>query len=68
MINYAPLRALLARQKRPMQELRDKLSIGTNTISKMNNDSGYVSLEVIDRICNYLDCRIEDVLEHVKDK
>lgn len=67
MISYAPLRAMLARQRRPMQELRDNLSIGTNTIAKLNSDNGYVALMVIDKICNYLDCSVSDVIEHVKD-
>jgi hypothetical protein len=28
----------------------------------------YMSLEVIDQICNYLDCFVLDVLEYVKDE
>ncbi|ATF14041.1 helix-turn-helix transcriptional regulator [Brevibacillus sp. HB1.2] len=27
----------------------------------------YVSLDVLDKLCNHLDCRIEDIIEHVPD-
>jgi putative transcriptional regulator len=67
MISYAPLRALLARQKRTFKELRENIEMGTNTAEKLKNDSGYVALEVIDRICKFLHCSISDVVEHIPD-
>lgn len=42
-------------------------NISKSTIDKMGR-SEMVSLEIIDRICNYFDCCIEDVIEHRKKK
>ena len=41
--------------------------ISKSTIDKMGRGE-IVSLEVIDRICNYFDCRVEDVVEHCASK
>lgn len=39
----------------------DLTGISKSTIDKMNRGE-YVSMEVIDRICNYLHCDISDVV------
>ena len=73
MISYEPLRILLTKQKKTFSDLRDELGIGTNTNVKMNKDSGYVSLEVIDKIANYFSkelgrtIKIEELLEFIPD-
>lgn len=38
-------------------------NISKSTMDKMGR-SEIVSLEIIDRICNYFNCNIEDVVEH----
>lgn len=43
-------------------ELRKKTGISGSTISKMNRNE-YVSLEVLDRICQEIDCNVEDIIE-----
>ena len=43
-------------------DLHIKSGISTSTISKMSNEK-YVSLEVLERICNVLDCEIGDIVE-----
>jgi DNA-binding Xre family transcriptional regulator len=43
-------------------ELVKLVGMSSSTLAKLNNDN-YVALEVIDRICQALDCRIEDVVE-----
>lgn len=73
MISYGPLRSKLAEHKITFSDLREKLGIGTNTNVKMNNDSGYVSLEVLDKICNYLSqelqrpVAIEEIIKFIPD-
>jgi len=73
MISYEPLRIILVKNKITFSDLREKLGIGTNTNVKMNNDSGYVSLEVLDKICNYLSqelqrpVAIEEIIKFIPD-
>lgn len=49
------------------EEFRKELKFSPATIAKMGK-GGNVSLEVLDRVCNYFDCRIEDVIEHIKEE
>ena len=43
-------------------QLRKESGVAASTFSKMNKNE-YVSLEVIERICNVLKCDIGDVVE-----
>lgn len=45
------------------KDLMKTANISKSTMDKMGR-SETVSLEIIDRICNYFNCRIEDVIEH----
>ncbi len=45
-------------------QLRDALGLSPSTLAKLSKNE-YVAMEVLDRICTYLGCRIEDVVEHV---
>lgn len=66
MISYKPLLKILIDRDMTKEDLRAALSFSPNVVAKFNKND-YVSLEVIDKICNYLDCGITDVIEHVKD-
>ena len=46
------------------KDLMQKAGISKSTVDKMGR-SEIVSLDIIDRICNYFDCSIEDVVEHI---
>ena len=46
-------------------DLRQAIDISQGTLAKLSN-GGNVSLDVLDKICNYLDCEIEDIIEHIK--
>ena len=46
-------------------QLRQALGISQATLAKLAKDE-FVSLEVLDKICEYLNCEIEDILEHIK--
>lgn len=65
--NFNPLWKLLIDKGMTKTKLAEKIGISKSTLAKMGKNE-YVSMEVIDRICNYLDCKISDVVEHIKDK
>lgn len=65
--NFNPLWKLLIDKGMTKTELAKKTSIANSTITKMGKNE-YVSMEVVDRICNYLDCELSDVVVHVKDE
>ena len=60
---YKPLWKKLIDKDMTKKELSEKTGISKSTIDKMGR-SEMVSLEVIDRICNFFECRVEDVIEH----
>lgn len=66
MISYKPLLKFLIDKNMTREDLRAALSLSPNVVAKFSKNE-YVSLEVIDKICNYLNCNITDVIEHVKD-
>ena len=61
-ISYKPLWKLLIDKELTKMEFRKIAGISTPTLAKLGKGE-YVSLEVIERICNSLNCKIEDVLE-----
>lgn len=62
---YKPLWKILIDKEMTKKELSQNAGISKSTIDKMGR-SEMVSLDVIDRICNYFGCRVEDVIEHYK--
>lgn len=65
MISYKPLFRLLFEKEITKTELRKAVGIAPTTLAKLSKNE-YVSLEIIDRICTHLNCKIEDVIEHVE--
>lgn len=65
-ISYKPLWHLLVEKKMKKLELRDLVGMSNSTLARLGKDEP-VTLEVLEKICVALDCRIEDVLEFVKD-
>ena len=43
-------------------QLREAVGFSSATLAKMTKGE-YVSLETVDNICQYLDCRVEEVIE-----
>lgn len=62
MISYKPLFRLLLEKDLTKTQLREAVGFSTATLAKMSKGE-YVSLETIEHICNYLHCKIEDVIE-----
>ena len=63
---YKRLFKLMIDKKMRKKDLCELAGVSTSTMSKMGRDE-IVSLEVIDRICQKLNCNIEDVLEILPD-
>ena len=62
MISYKPLFRLLLERDMTKTQLRTEVGFSSATLAKMSK-SEYVSLETIENICKYLNCRVEDVIE-----
>jgi DNA-binding Xre family transcriptional regulator len=64
-ISYAPFRSLLdSRGIRRVDIMRD-CAMSPSTYNKLRTDQT-VNLDVIDRVCVYLDAPIEDVVEIIR--
>ena len=63
MFSYTPLFTLLVQKGMTKTQLREAVDIGTGTLAKMSKGK-YVAMEVLDKICIYLQCNIEDVIKH----
>lgn len=63
---YKRLWKLLIDKGMTKTELRKAAGIGTTTLAKLGNDE-QVSMDVLNKICNVLDCRVEEIVEHVPD-
>jgi len=59
--SYKPLWKLLIDLDMSKKALMELTGISKSTIDKMNRGE-YVSMEVIERICNHLHCNISDVV------
>lgn len=67
MVSYIPLFTMLTKKKMTKTELRQNVGFTANTLAKMSKGE-YVSLKTIDKICLYLNCKIEDVIEIIPDE
>ena len=65
--SYMPLWRQLLERKIKKTKLGQLAKVYPNTIAKMGRDES-ISLDAIGRICQVLNCRIEDVIEYVPDK
>ena len=62
MISYKPLFRLLLERDMTKTQLREAAGFSSATLAKMSKGE-YISLETIENICKYLDCKIEDIIE-----
>lgn len=60
--SYIKLWKLLLDKRLKRVDLKDIAGISSSTLAKLGKDE-YVSMESLDRICEALDCRIEDIVE-----
>ncbi len=48
-------------------QLREQTHISSNSVAKLSKDE-FVSMEILMKICETLECNIDDVCEFVKDE
>ena len=65
-ISYNKLWKLLIDKKMSASELRKNAEIAPNTMTRMRKDQD-VSLAVLGRICDCLECDFGDVVEYIRD-
>lgn len=62
---FKPLWKMLIDKDMTKEDLRVALKLSPTTIAKMGKEQN-VSLDVLDKICTFFHCRLEDVVEHVE--
>ena len=65
-VSYNKLWKLMIDRDMNKSELRELTGIGTNTLAKLSKNQS-VSMEVLMKICNKLNCDISDVCEFIKE-
>ncbi len=65
--SYKPLWKLLIDKDMKKKDLMEAAGISRSTLDRMARGES-VSLEVIDRICRYFSCNVEDVIQYQQDK
>ena len=66
-ISYKKLWVKIAEKEMSRAEFRKKVEISPNTLTKLNQNEN-VSLEIIIKICEFLNCDIGDVCEIAESK
>ena len=62
-ISYKPLWKLLIDKDMSKKELMQATGISKSTMDKMGRRET-ISLDIVERICNYFNCKVEDVIEY----
>lgn len=62
--SYNKLWKLLIDKNMTKSDLRKAIGISSSTMAKMGKGEN-VSLDVIDKICKLLNCKVDDIIEHV---
>lgn len=65
-VSYKKLFKLLIDKDKKKTEFAKKIGIGQNTLAKLSKNEN-VSMEVLIKICEGLNCKIEDVVEFVNE-
>ena len=64
--SYKPLWKLLIDKEMTKKALMQATGISKSTMDKMGRGE-QVSMDIIDRLCNYFECGVEDIIEFVDD-
>lgn len=63
------LKVMLARREMTQRNLAEKTGVRPPTISAIcNNSAKHLPVDVIEKICEALDCQPGDIMEYVPDK
>lgn len=63
--SYKPLWKMLIDHEMTKKQLMQATGISKSTMDKMARGE-QVSMDIIDRICNYFECDVSSVIEHIK--
>ena len=66
-VSYKRLWKLLIDKDLKKRDLKESANLSPSLMSKLNQDKS-VTTNTLVRICNALDCRIEDIMEIVPDE
>lgn len=66
MISYRPFWATLKKNGETTYTLINKYNISSSTIDRLRKGNG-ISTAKIDDLCKILHCKVEDIIEFVKD-
>ncbi len=66
MITYEPLWKTLITKHLKRSDLVTNKIISTATLAKLGKNQS-VNSKVYDKICNFLECNIEDIMQHIPD-
>lgn len=61
-VSYKKLFKLMIDRDMKKKDLRELASIGNSTMAKLENDEN-VTMEVMAKICNALNCKIDDIVD-----
>ena len=64
MVSYKPLFKILLDRDMTKTQLRENVGFSMATLAKMSKNE-YISMQTIDKICKYLNCKVEDVIEFI---
>lgn len=68
MISYRPLERLLRDRGISFQKLKEIASIGSTSINSIGQLSGNSRTDLVERICNALNCDIQEVIEYSEEE
>jgi DNA-binding Xre family transcriptional regulator len=66
-ISYAPMWKTMKEKGFTTYTLKHKVKIGGGTYENLKNDR-YVSTHTIDKLCEYFDCEVQDIMCRVRNK
>ena len=66
-VKYDRLFHLLIDRKITNAQLAEKAGVSANIITRLKRDQ-YLSMETIERLCNTLNCSVDEILEFYSDK
>ena len=66
-ISYASLWETMKNKGYTTYTLKYKLKIGGGTYNRLRNNLP-VSTNTIDMLCGFMDCEVQDVMRHIKEK
>ena len=66
-VSYNKLWKLLVDKKMSKADLRKESGVSSNTMTKLRRDEP-VMLNVLDKICNTLDCNYGDIMDYIPEE